>query len=112
MKFIDAATRVARLRQAASAWLSRILSGKDDRCGMDAHVYEIILKPLTALKANNISLAGWSSRLMKRRHGPRNRPMTATKQQIQHGYHTIPLLRWTETSVGPVHDAIVSPFKR
>jgi hypothetical protein len=100
IKFIGATWQGARLKQAASAWLSRILSARGDRCGTDAHVYKIIVKPLTALKANNVRLVGWSSGLMKRRHGPRNRPMAATKQQIQHGDHAVPPMRWIKISAG------------
>jgi RNA polymerase-binding transcription factor DksA len=65
-------------RMAAVPWAAAV-SGRGDRCGMDSHLYEIILKPLAAVKANDIGLAGRSSRLMNRRDGPRNRPVPATK---------------------------------
>lgn len=37
---------------------------------------------------------------MTRRHGPRKRSMAATEQQIQHGYHAVFPMRYSDASAG------------
>jgi hypothetical protein len=67
---------------------------------MDSHVCEIILKPLTTLKTNYISLGRRRPGAMKRRNRPRNRAMAAAKQPLQHGDHANLLMRRIKALAG------------
>ena len=53
----------------------------------DAHVHHIVRELLAALQTSHVGLASRRPWPVNRRHRPRNSPVPATKQQVQHAIH-------------------------